>query len=443
MKKLFKRFLIIVCILVSGFGFASCKEPGPDQPEEFQEVDYVSELKLDMNSETLKQEVTVKSFIDGDTTHFYVPKSVRDTGILKARYLAINTPESTGKIEEWGKAASNFTKEKLSNAVSIIIESDNNQWNLDSTGDRHLVWVWYKTSESDDYRNLNLEILQTGLAIASNSSDNRYGTYCMKAISQAKKMKLYVYSGEKDPNYPYGEATAITLKELRCNIEEYEGQKVSFEGVVVRSYNSTIYVENYDEETGLNYGISIYYGFNLSGKGLEIIEVGNFIKVVGTVQYYEEGQTYQVSGVQYFPFKPNDPDNLQLISKDNEITYAEITANDFVNGKVSVSLSDEETKEFDYPSLIMNTLVSMDNLKVKSVYTTDDEDSSSKGAMTLTCEVDGLTISIRTIVLEDENGNLITSETFEGKTIDVKGMVDYFKGSYQIKVFSMKDITIH
>ena len=91
----------------------------------------------------------------------------------------------------------------------------------------------------------------------------------------------------------------------------------------------------------------------------------------------------------------------------------------------------------------MNTLVSMDNLKVKSVYTTDDEDSSSKGAMTLTCEVDGLTISIRTIVLEDENGNLITSETFEGKTIDVKGMVDYFKGSYQIKVFSMKDITIH
>ena len=215
MKKLFKRFLIIVCILVSGFGFASCKEPGPDQPEEFQEVDYVSELKLDMNSETLKQEVTVKSFIDGDTTHFYVPKSVRDTGILKARYLAINTPESTGKIEEWGKAASNFTKEKLSSAVSIIIESDNNQWNLDSTGDRHLVWVWYKTSESDDYRNLNLEILQTGLAIASNSSDNRYGTYCMKAISQAKKMKLYVYSGEKDPNYPYGEATAITLKELR------------------------------------------------------------------------------------------------------------------------------------------------------------------------------------------------------------------------------------
>ena len=306
-----------------------------------------------------------------------------------------------------------------------------------------MVWVWYKTSETEDYRNLNLEILQTGLAIASNSSDNRYGTYCMNAINQAKKMKLYVYSGEKDPNYPYGEASAITLKELRCNISEYEGKKVSFEGIVARSYSETIYVESYDEETGLSFGISVYYGYNLSGKGLEIIQVGNCIKVVGTVQYYEVGQTYQVSGVQYFPFKPSDPDNLQLISENNEVTFAEITPSDFANGKVNVTLSDEETKEFSYAGLIMNTAVSMKNLKVKSVYTTDNEESSSKGAMTLTCEVDGVTISVRTIVLEDENGNLITSEAFEGKTIDVKGMVDFYSGSYQIKFFSMKDITIH
>ena len=58
-------------------------------------VDYVSELKLDMSSPTLKQEATVKAYVDGDTTHFYVPSSVSSTGVLKARYLAINTPEST------------------------------------------------------------------------------------------------------------------------------------------------------------------------------------------------------------------------------------------------------------------------------------------------------------------------------------------------------------
>ena len=53
-------------------------------------VDYVSGLKLDMNSETLKVEATVKMYIDGDTTHFYVPATVSSTGVLKARYIGIN-----------------------------------------------------------------------------------------------------------------------------------------------------------------------------------------------------------------------------------------------------------------------------------------------------------------------------------------------------------------
>jgi DNA/RNA endonuclease YhcR with UshA esterase domain len=85
----------------------------------------------------------------------------------------------------------------------------------------------------------------------------------------------------------------------------------------------------------------------------------------------------------------------------------------------------------------------MENLVVKDVYTTDDEDTSSVGAMTLTCEVNGVTISVRTVVLTDGNGNLVTADAFLGKTIDVRGIVDYFKGTYQIKVFSVNDITIH
>ena len=39
-------------------------------------------------------------------------------------------------------------------------------WDPDSTGDRYLCWVWYRTSEDAEYRNLNIEILQNGLAIA-------------------------------------------------------------------------------------------------------------------------------------------------------------------------------------------------------------------------------------------------------------------------------------
>ena len=95
-------------------------------------VDYATEVTLDESSGTKQLEVTVKLFIDGDTTHFYVPRDAEDysefvDGVLKARYLGINTPESTGRIEEWGKAAAKFTREKLESAEKIIVESDTNK----------------------------------------------------------------------------------------------------------------------------------------------------------------------------------------------------------------------------------------------------------------------------------------------------------------------------
>ena len=62
--------------------------------------------------------------------------------------------------------------------------------------------------------------------------------------------------------------------------------------------------------------------------------------------------------------------------------------------------------------------------------------------MTLTCKVGDKTVDVRTDVLTDTDGNLITAEYFEGKTIDVKGIVDYFDGGYQIKVFTLDDITV-
>ena len=63
--------------------------------------------------------------------------------------------------------------------------------------------------------------------------------------------------------------------------------------------------------------------------------------------------------------------------------------------------------------------------------------------MTLTCAVNGVEISIRTIVLRDSEGKLITADMLEDKIIDVKGLVDRFDGTYQIKVFSINDVTIY
>lgn len=418
----------------------SSNNTGTDSPGAT--VDYASLLKLDMSSETLKQVVTVKNYVDGDTTHFNVPQNVAEGGVLKARYLAIDTPESTGKIEAYGKKASKFTKEKLSSASSILVESDNGSWNRDSTGSRYLVWVWYKPSDDADYRNLNLEILQNGLAVASATGSNRYGEICLNALNQAKTAKLNVHSGQKDPDMYYGEAVELTLKELRCNIEKYNGVKVAFEGVITINNNNGVYVEEYDPETGLYYGIYVYYGFGLSGEGLDILSVGNRSRIVGTLQLYETAGTYQISGLTYRAMKPNDPNNIQKISDGHSPAYQEMSAERFANGKIGILAEDETVKEYSVAELSLNSSVSMKNLKVKSVYVTDDKTSSSYGAMTLTCECDGITVTIRTLPFY-ENNELIGASEYEGKTINVNGIIDYFNGNCQIKVFTKDAITVN
>ena len=70
------------------------------------------------------------------------------------------------------------------------------------------------------------------------------------------------------------------------------------------------------------------------------------------------------------------------------------------------------------------------------------------GAISLTCEKDGVRITIRTIKLY-ENGELVTADRFEGKTIDVMGVIDSYtpegstEAQVQIKVFTLSAITVH
>ena len=407
---------------------------------QIEKKDYVSELKLNMNSETKKQVATVKTYVDGDTTHFHVPEDVIEGGVLKARYLAINTPESTGKIEEYGKKASEFTRAKLSSAVSIIVESDDDKWNRDSTDSRYLVWVWYKESEDGEYRNLNLEILQNGLAVASSTGNNRYGSVCLSAPAQARAEQLNAYSGEKDPDFYYGDAVELTLRELRLNVSDYTNTKVAFEGVITRNDGRSVYIEDYDSDSGLYFGMTVYYGFGLSGAGLSIISVGNRARIVGTVQYYEAGDSYQVSGLTYRQMKPDDPNNIKKISDGHKPAFALVSAEKFASGMVTL---EDGGKEYRFAELSLYTSVSMEDLTVKSIYTTSSDDSSSKGAMTITCEKDGVTVTVRTAVLIGKDGKLVTAERYEGKNISVRDIVDYYDGEYQIKVLSADDITIN
>lgn len=450
MKK-FSRIVSIILLVCLAVGcFAGCQQgSNTTEPsgQTTQIVDYVDSTKLNMDSSTLKQEVTVKSYIDGDTTHFNVPTSIDPDGVLKARYLCVNTPESTGKIEEWGKKASNFTKEKLKNAVSIIVESNDDKWNADSTGDRYLVWVWYKPAEGADYRCLNLELVQNGLSISCGTVSERYGDVAMNAFQQAKIQKLHVHSGETDPDFFYGTAYEVDLKHLRTNISLYENCDVAFEGVITHNNNNSVYVEQYDSETDMYYGMSVYYGFE-TGELLNNLKVGNRVRVVGSVQYYEAGGTWQVSDVSYREFKPNDPGNTKKLDDEfheaaNRLTDPAVFTSGTVDVETYATIDSEETQitTFKYAELALSTSIKMENLYVRDVYTTPS--GNSQGAMTLTCEANGVTVDVRTTVLRDENGELLTASDYLNKTIDVTGIVDYFSGDYQIKVFTPDEIFVH
>ena len=440
-----KSILKIVSLLLVICLFAGCTPEAPaDDPAgdpQVQEVDYAASLKLNPASGCKQEEVTVKLFIDGDTVHFNSKEM--DNGVLKARFLAVNTPESTGKIEEYGKTAAAFTKEKLAAAESIIVESDTEKWDADSTGGRYLVWIWYKPKGASDYRNLNIELLQEGLAIASSSANNRYGTTCTAALNQAKTLKKNVHSGQKDPNFFYGAAAEIDLKELRTNIAEYSGDKVAVTGVITMHYNNGFYLETKDPETGMYYGMYAYYGFNFGG--MHLIKVGSEVRIAGNVS--EFNGSWQISGMTYSDFIPTD-DDVRKLSDNNEPAFVLTDPKTFATGKVDVEMTDPETeavttKSFDYAELAMGTSIQMKDLYVKDVYTTQSENDNSNGAMTLTCEANGVTVSVRTIVLTDDNGAIITADAYKGKTIDVKGIVDCFDGDYQIKVMDDNYITVH
>ena len=171
-------------------------------------TDYAVSRQPGESTGTRVMEASVLTFVDGDTTHFSVPEDEFPGGVLKGRYLAIDTPECTGKVEPFGQAASDFTREKLSSAVSILLESDTADWELDSTGQRTLVWVWYRPSEGEPYRNLNIELLQNGLAVGSSVAT-------IHIVSKTAKILRFIVQVSSSSYVPAARAGRLTgLPEL-------------------------------------------------------------------------------------------------------------------------------------------------------------------------------------------------------------------------------------
>lgn len=389
------------------------------------ETDYAVRHQPGEKTGTRLMEATVRTFVDGDTTHFSVPEDQFPGGVLKGRYLAVNTPECTGKVEPFGQAASDFTREKLLSAAKILLESDSADWELDSTGQRTLVWVWYKPAEGEQYRNLNIELLQNGLAVGSSVARNRYGQTCAKALEQAKEEKRNLYSGQPDPDFYYGDAIELTIRELREHPEEYAGKKVAFTGSLILNDGGSVYAEAFDPETGRYYGMPVYYGYNLSGGGLNALHVGNETRIVGTFQYYEAGGIWQVSDVKYRMMKPDDPDNLRKLGEGKKPAYQRLTA--------------AELKQ-EGP-LLTAASAALQGLTVESAETVTKEDG--KISLRLECRQEEETVWIQTLPLMGSMEALLPAEQYLHHQIDVQGMVKCGEEGVSLLVFQPEGILLH
>ena len=135
------------------------------------------------------EKVRLARTVDGDTAHFYL----QDNTYIKVRFLGIDTPESTMEEEAWGKAASNFTANLLSNAKEIILEREGN---LTDTYGRYLAFVWA------DGKLVNLLVVQNAYSNSKLSSSSKYfdAFYDTEYHISLTGRRIW---GEIDPAYDY------------------------------------------------------------------------------------------------------------------------------------------------------------------------------------------------------------------------------------------------
>ena len=333
MKKSLKTTLItLFCIGFVTLGVSACKGGGKKKvPYDENFVDYVHDgsvtLSLDYTGRDFYKDgigqFTLKTAIDGDTAHFTPLVDSEHIGTMKARFYGIDTPESTGKVQEYGKPASNFTKEKLLEANengTIVVSSAQSSYappEPDSTGSRYVSLVWINLTKKNAPLNelylLNLWIVQDGLSWVKNvQSMPEYQDTFYAAEAQAKDYKMNLHSGEPDPYFNYGDYQDASLLDIKYEIQEtlddpdhvntFDGAKIRIQGTVAGFISNILYLQDYvyydseDPSLGGEWcGINIFVGMGaISSK---YTKINTFIQVCGLAQY-TDNYGFQVTDTQ-------------------------------------------------------------------------------------------------------------------------------------------------
>lgn len=377
------------------FAFTVIKEVKPDFIE--LDTDFTDALVLDFSYENSNfisdgyGEVTLERCVDGDTAVFS-----EGGASFTVRFLGINTPESTYKFEPWGKAASTFTCDKLTNANSIVLEYDvNGEARTDGNG-RYLGWVWY------DGRLLNLELVEEAYTGSKGVGGTKYETtfYYAEFKTQDSDRRIW---GELDPDFDYSlDGVQITIEELVTNQELYVGMKVVIRGIIGREIGGHPYIM----ENG--YGIYLFKGYDFTTKLAE----GNEVIISAlTLTYYPDAAT---GSAQLTGFSRT---NIEVLSEGNVVEPAILTIPE---------LSDDN----------IGSLVKVMNLTVTSII-----ENSYNDAFTVTAEDEfGNVISIR----RDSSAiSELTADLFSvGLTFDIVAPLGRYDSQYQLMLSKLEDIII-
>ena len=308
LKKSIKVFFLLITAVVLSLGLLACDKNGKIDPNKTY-YDVTNSCKLTANyvgKNFLKDgigEATLTRISDGDTASFKT--SVGD--FVTIRFYGVDTPESTGQVDKWGVSASLFVKGIINKDTQFVLESSTGGVpEKDSYGVRYLGYVWYRNSANEEWKNLNLLVVENGYSKQSipNSPAYVYYPYFKNAETFAKDGKLHIWGEADDPNYSDA-ALNVTLKDLNENIDLYwnienkTGSKVRFEAIIVDLRMGDTGTHTFTAAQiidGKLYKFTVYTGY-ASGSASSYLKIGNKYDMTGFVQEHEG--SFQVSGLSY------------------------------------------------------------------------------------------------------------------------------------------------
>ena len=385
----------------SGDNSQTTSETSDPYPGDENWVDYVFDGTVSLDLEYANHDFytdgigqfTLKTAIDGDTAHFTPAVDSTGQGTMKARFYGIDTPESTGKVQPYGKAASRFTKEKLYEANehgTIVVSSAQTGYGKpqpDSTGSRYVSLVWVnltkKNAPKEELVLLNLWIVQEGLSWVKNvQSMPQYSDTFYAAELQARNYKLKLFSDEDDPDMPTGEYQSVSLLEIKEEVGKcmadsthqnaFDNTKLRIQGAVAGFSNHILYLQDfyfYDDaqpELGGEYcGINIFCG--MGEVPSKYTKRNAYIEICGLAQQ-TENYGFQVTDVHAFPTgSPLSDDDSKVILKPEENEGSEHSLYVFQYTNAQLSAVAQATDPYNLECLNCYVQIT-ETLEVERVY---------------------------------------------------------------------------